>query len=51
MLWDLIHEFTGSNPRGINNAATACLLGAVSRRAARIDEEIFRQAAQELHWN
>lgn len=48
---DLIHEFTGGNPRSINNAATACLLGAVSRRVARIDEEIFRQAAQELHWN
>ena len=29
---DLIHEFTGGNPRCINNAATACLLGAVSRR-------------------
>ena len=47
----LIHEFTGGNPRCINNAATACLLGAVSRRTSRIDEEIFRLAAQELHWN
>ena len=41
---DLIHENT-------NNVAMACLLGAVSRRSARIDEEIFRQAAQELQWN
>ncbi len=48
---DLIHEFTGGNPRGINNVAMASLLCAVSRRAARIDEEIFRQAAQELQWN
>ena len=48
---DLIQEFTGGNPRGINNVAMASLLCAVSRRAARIDEEIFRQAAQELQWN
>jgi len=48
---DLIHEFTGGNPRGINNAATACLLAAVSRRTARIDDEIFRQASHELQWN
>jgi len=48
---DLIHEFTGGNPRGINNAATACLLGAVARRVVRIDEEIFRQASHELQWN
>ena len=48
---DLMHESTGGNPRGINNAAMACLLCASSRRAARIDEEIYRQAAQELQWN
>jgi len=48
---DLIHEFTGGNPRGIYNVAMASLLCAVSRCAARIDEEIFRQAAQELQWN
>ena len=48
---DLIHEFTGGNPRGINNVATACLLGAMSARTSRIDEEVFRQAAQELQWN
>jgi general secretion pathway protein A len=48
---DQIHEFTGGNPRGINNAATACLLHATSKRSLRIDEAMFRQASQELHWN
>lgn len=48
---DQIHEFTGGNPRGINNAAIACLLQATSKRSMRIDEEAFRQATIELHWN
>ena len=48
---DLIHEFTGGNPRGINNAATACLLAATTRHAARIDDAIFRQITHELQWN
>ncbi len=48
---DQIHEFTGGNPRGINNAAIACMLHATSRRTLRIDEAMFRQASQELHWN
>jgi general secretion pathway protein A len=48
---DQIHEFTGGNPRGINNAAIACLLHATSKRSLRIDEAMFRQASQELHWN
>ena len=48
---DLIHEFTGGNPRGINNAAIACLLQATAKRTLRIDDETFRQAASELNWN
>ena len=48
---DQIHEFTGGNPRGINNTAIACLLHATSKRSLRIDEAMFRQASQELHWN
>jgi general secretion pathway protein A len=48
---DLIHEFTGGNPRGINNIATACLLQAAARNALRIDDELFRQASSELLWN
>jgi len=48
---ELIHDFTGGNPRGINNAAIACLLQATARRSVRIDEETFRQAVSELHWN
>lgn len=48
---DQIHEFTGGNPRGINNAAIACLLQATSKRLLRIDEATFRQASHELHWN
>ncbi len=48
---DQIHEFSGGNPRGINNAAIACLLQATSKRTVRVDEATFRQASQELHWN
>ena len=48
---DLIHEFTGGNPRSINNTATACLLQAAARNALRIDEELFRHASSELLWN
>jgi general secretion pathway protein A len=47
----LIHEFTGGNPRSINNVSTACLLAALSRRTPRIDEDVFRQASSELQWN
>ncbi len=46
-----IHEFTGGNPTGINNAAIACLLYATSKHSLRIDESAFRQASAELHWN
>ena len=45
---DLIHEFTSGNPRAINNAALACLMGATSKRLARIDEELFRSITNEL---
>jgi len=45
---DLIHEFTGGNPRSINNAAVACLMGATSKRQLRIDEEMFRSVSSEL---
>lgn len=45
---DLIHEFTSGNPRAINNAALACLMGATSKRLARIDEELFRSITSEL---
>ena len=48
---DQIHEFTGGNPRGINNAALACLLQAASLRSLRVDEATFRQASHELHLN
>jgi general secretion pathway protein A len=45
---EMIHDFTGGVPRQINNLATACLLQATARKLARIDEDIFQQAAQEL---
>ena len=45
---DLIHEFTSGNPRSINNAAMACLMGATSKRQVRIDEELFRSVSSEL---
>lgn len=48
---ELIHEFTGGNPRGINNAAIACLMHATAKRVVRIDDEIFRRASIELQWN
>jgi hypothetical protein len=38
-------------PRSINNVAIACLLGATDARSMRIDEEAFRLAANEVHWN
>lgn len=44
----LIHDFTGGVPRQINNLATACLLQAAARKLARIDDEVFRQAAGEF---
>lgn len=44
----LIHDFTGGIPRQINSLATACLLQAVARNAARIDERLFQAAAGEF---
>ena len=44
----LIHDFTGGLPRAVNNLAIACLLQATARRAPRIGEEIFQQAAAEF---
>jgi general secretion pathway protein A len=44
----LIHDFTGGVPRQINNLATACLLQAAARKLARIDDDVFRQAAGEF---
>ena len=44
----LIHDFTGGSPRAVNNLAIACLLQATARRAPRIGEEIFQQAAAEF---
>lgn len=45
---DLLHDFTGGIPRAINNLATACLLQATAAGSARVDEEVFRQAAGEF---
>ena len=45
---DLLHDFTGGLPRAINNLAIACLLQATAVGAARVDEEVFRQAAAEF---
>lgn len=45
---DLLHDFTGGLPRAINNLAIACLLQATALDAARVDENVFRQAAGEF---
>ncbi len=45
---DLLHDFTGGLPRAINNLAIACLLQATALNVARVDEEVFRQAAAEF---
>jgi len=45
---DLLHDFTGGLPRAINNLAIACLLQATATGSARVDEEVFRQAAAEF---
>jgi len=45
---DLLHDFTGGLPRAINNLAIACLLQATAADLARVDEEVFRQAAAEF---
>lgn len=45
---DLLHDFTGGLPRAINNLAIACLLQATATGAARVDEDIFRQATTEF---
>ncbi|MGI9458287.1 MAG: ExeA family protein [Aeoliella sp.] len=44
----MIHDFTGGIPRYINNLATACLLQATARKVARIDDDLFQQAAGEF---
>ena len=46
---DLIHDYTGGVPRQINNLATACLLQAAIRQAARVDEPLFQQTLSEFH--
>lgn len=48
---DMIHDQTGGVPRAINNLAVTCLIGATAKRTLRIDEEVFCQAATEMHWN
>jgi len=45
---ELLHDFTGGLPRAINNLAIACLLQATALNVARVDEEVFRQAAGEF---
>jgi general secretion pathway protein A len=46
---DLIHDYSGGVPRQINNLATACLLQAAVRNAARIDEPLLQQTLSEFH--
>lgn len=46
---DLIHDYTGGVPRQINNLATACLLQAAVRNAARVDESLLQQTLSEFH--
>jgi general secretion pathway protein A len=46
---DLIHDYTGGVPRQINNLATACLLQAAVRNAARVDESLLQQTLAEFH--
>lgn len=43
-----IHDFTGGVPRAINNLATACLIQAAASGVARIDDDLFQQAAGEF---
>ena len=45
---DRLHDFTGGLPRAINNLAIACLLQATAANVARVDEDVFRQAAAEF---
>jgi general secretion pathway protein A len=45
---DLLHDFTGGLPRAINNLAIACLLQATAVAAARVDEDLFRQATADF---
>jgi len=47
---DLIHDFTGGLPRAINNLAIACLVQARALGVARVDEEVFHQAAGEFQF-
>jgi general secretion pathway protein A len=46
---DLIHDYSGGVPRQINNLATACLLQAAIRQAARVDEPLWQQTLSEFH--
>lgn len=43
-----IHDFTAGVPRLINNLATACLIQGAATGAARIDDDLFQQAAGEF---
>lgn len=43
-----IHDFTGGVPRAINNLATACLIQAAATGVARVDDDLFQQAAGEF---
>lgn len=45
---DLLYDFTGGLPRMINNLAIACLLQATAKGLARVDEDVFQQAAAEF---
>jgi len=45
---EAIHDFAGGVPRTINNLATACLIHASGKKVARIDDDIFHQAASEF---
>jgi len=44
----LIHDFAGGIPRTINNLVTACLIHASGKKLARIDDDVFQQAAHEF---
>ncbi len=44
----MIYDYSGGVPRRINNAATACLMAAASKKTKLIDEKICRHALEEL---
>jgi general secretion pathway protein A len=47
---DLVHDITGGLPRAINNLTFACLLQARALGVARVDEDVFHQAAGEFQF-